>query len=92
MTTLEPILSIRELVVSYGAIKALHGISMDVYEGEIVCVIGANGAGKSTLLNSVMGAVPIEMGEILFEGKPLAKRSHKVVASGISLVPEGRKI
>lgn len=92
MTTLEPILSIRELVVSYGAIKALHGISMDVYEGEIVCVIGANGAGKSTLLNSVMGAVPIEKGEILFEGKSLAKRSHKVVASGISLVPEGRKI
>jgi branched-chain amino acid transport system ATP-binding protein len=85
MTTLEPILSIRELVVSYGAIKALHGISMDVYEGEIVCVIGANGAGKSTLLNSVMGAVPIEKGEILFESKPLAKRSHKVVASGISM-------
>ena len=49
-------------------------------------------AGKSTLLNSVMGAVPIEMGEILFEGKPLAKRSHKVVASGISLVPEGENI
>jgi len=92
MTTSEPILSIRDLVVSYGAIKALHGISMDVYEGEIVCVIGANGAGKSTLLNSVMGAVPVEKGEILFEGKPLAKRSYKVVASGICLVPEGRKI
>ena len=92
MTTSEPILSIRELVVSYGAIKALHGISMDVYEGEIVCVIGANGAGKSTLLNSVMGAVPVEKGEILFEGKPLVRRSYKVVASGICLVPEGRKI
>jgi len=87
-----PVLSVRDLSVSYGAIKALHGVSMDVYEGEIVCVIGANGAGKSTLLNAVMGMVRPESGEISFEGKPLARKSHQVVAQGVSLVPEGRKI
>ncbi|WP_198468729.1 ABC transporter ATP-binding protein [Acetomicrobium sp. S15 = DSM 107314] len=87
-----PILSVRDLSVRYGAIKALHGISMEVYEGEIACVIGANGAGKSTLLNAVMGMVRPESGEIYLEGKPLAKKSHQVVAQGVSLVPEGRKI
>ncbi len=87
-----PILSVRDLYVSYGAIKALHGVSMDVYEGEIACVIGANGAGKSTLLNAVMGTVRPESGEISFEGKPLARKSHQVVAQGVSLVPEGRKV
>jgi len=87
-----PILSVRDLSVSYGAIKALHGVSMDVYEGEITCVIGANGAGKSTLLNAVMGMVRPESGEISLEGKPLARKSHQVVAQGVSLVPEGRKI
>jgi branched-chain amino acid transport system ATP-binding protein len=65
---------------------------MEVYEGEIACVIGANGAGKSTLLNAVMGMVRPESGEIYLEGKPLAKKSHQVVAQGVSLVPEGRKI
>ncbi|MDI9391468.1 MAG: ABC transporter ATP-binding protein [Synergistota bacterium] len=87
-----PILSVRDLYVSHGAIKALHGVSMDVYEGEIACVIGANGAGKSTLLNAVMGTVRPESGEIFFEGKPLARKSHQVVAQGVSLVPEGRKV
>lgn len=87
-----PILSVRDLSVRYGAIKALHGVSMEVYEGEIACVIGANGAGKSTLLNAVMGTVRPESGEIYLEGKPLAKKSHQVVAQGVSLVPEGRKI
>jgi branched-chain amino acid transport system ATP-binding protein len=87
-----PVLSVRDLSVRYGAIKALHGISMEVYEGEIACVIGANGAGKSTLLNAVMGMVRPESGEIYLEGKPLAKKSHQVVAQGVSLVPEGRKI
>ena len=51
----EPLLSVQNLSVTYGAIRALHGVSMEVYEGEIVCVIGANGAGKSTLLNAIMG-------------------------------------
>lgn len=93
MTSLpRPVLSVRDLSVSYGAIKALHGVSMDVYEGEIVCVIGANGAGKSTLLNAVMGMVRPESGEISLEGKPLARKSYQVVAQGVSLVPEGRKI
>lgn len=88
----EPLLSVQNLSVTYGAIRALHGVSMEVYEGEIVCVIGANGAGKSTLLNAIMGVVRRESGEVIFDGKALAKRSYQVVAQGVSLVPEGRRI
>ncbi|SIN68880.1 amino acid/amide ABC transporter ATP-binding protein 2, HAAT family [Acetomicrobium flavidum] len=88
----EPLLSVQNLSVTYGAIRALHGVSMEVYRGEIVCVIGANGAGKSTLLNAIMGVVRRESGEAIFDGKPLAKRSYQVVAQGVSLVPEGRRI
>ena len=53
-----PILSVKDLVVNYGAIQALKGASLDVYAGEIVAVIGANGAGKSTMMNAIMGDVP----------------------------------
>jgi len=66
-----PMLEVRDLKVSYGAIRALLGISLKVTRGEIVCVIGANGAGKSTLMKAIMGEVKRESGEILFEGKPL---------------------
>ena len=55
--TKEPLLSVRNLHVSYGAIRAIRGIDLEVYEGEIVCVIGANGAGKSTLMNAIIGNV-----------------------------------
>ncbi|HRX26297.1 MAG TPA: ATP-binding cassette domain-containing protein, partial [Aminivibrio sp.] len=67
----QPLLSVRELHVSYGAIKAVRGFNLDVYPGEIVCVIGSNGAGKSTLMNAVMGNVKRQSGQVLFEGKPL---------------------
>ncbi|HQO82984.1 MAG TPA: ABC transporter ATP-binding protein [Synergistales bacterium] len=88
----EPLLSITDLHVSYGAIKAIRGVNLDVFEGEIVCVIGANGAGKSTLMNAVMGNVRREKGTLLLEGKPLANRSYQVVSQGVSLSPEGRKV
>ena len=90
--TKEPLLSVRNLHVSYGAIRAIRGIDLDVYDGEIVCVIGANGAGKSTLMNAIIGNVKREEGTLLLDGKPLAGRSYQAVAQGVSLAPEGRKV
>jgi len=92
MLTKEPLLSVRNLHVSYGAIRAIRGIDLDVYDGEIVCVIGANGAGKSTLMNAIIGNVKREEGTLLLDGKPLAGRSYQAVAQGVSLAPEGRKV
>lgn len=89
---LYPLLSIRDLHVSYGAINAIRGIDIDVFEGEVVSVIGANGAGKSTLMNAVMGSVKRDKGTLLLDGNPLAEKSFKVVSQGVSLSPEGRKV
>ncbi|MCI8743214.1 MAG: ABC transporter ATP-binding protein [Lachnospiraceae bacterium] len=86
-------LQITGLVSSYGNIKALKGISMEINQGEIVSLLGANGAGKSTLMKSILGMVTIEGGSIRFKGQELVgKKSHEIVPMGISLVPEGRKI
>lgn len=87
-----PLLEVRDLHVSYGAIKALVGASLQVNAGEIVSVIGSNGAGKSTLMNAIMGMVPRERGDILLAGDRLSSRSYQVVQQGISLTPEGRKV
>ncbi|MCI8959431.1 MAG: ABC transporter ATP-binding protein [Lachnospiraceae bacterium] len=86
-------LQITGLVSSYGNIKALKGISMEINRGEIVSLLGANGAGKSTLMKSILGMVTIEGGSIRFRDQELVgKKSHEIVPMGISLVPEGRKI
>lgn len=92
--TSEPpsLLEVRDLHVSYGAIKALSGVSLKVFEGEIVSVIGSNGAGKSTLMNAIMAMVRREKGEIFLGGALLEARSYRVVQQGISLSPEGRKV
>jgi branched-chain amino acid transport system ATP-binding protein len=89
------LLSIRNLAVSYGNIKALHGIDFDIAEGEIVCIIGANGAGKSTTLRAISRLVPVEAGtEMLIEGQDLIRYAPDKVVSrlGISHVPEGRRL
>ncbi|RME90854.1 MAG: ABC transporter ATP-binding protein [Anaerolineae bacterium] len=89
------LLTIENLRVSYGNIKALHGISFQVDEGEIVCIIGANGAGKSTTLRAISRLIPVEPGsKITFDGKNLLDYpADKVVAElGISHVPEGRRL
>nr|WP_321501091.1 ABC transporter ATP-binding protein [uncultured Dethiosulfovibrio sp.] len=88
----KPLLSVRGLEVSYGAIKALLGVDLDVYEGEIVSVIGANGAGKSTLMNAIMGDVPRQAGTVSIGDKTLSSKSFQVVEQGLSLSPEGRKV
>jgi branched-chain amino acid transport system ATP-binding protein len=89
------LLSVENLHVSYGAIRALHGISFEVEEGEIVCIIGANGAGKSTTLRAISRLVPAQAGSrINYMGKDLLKyQPDKVVSElGISQVPEGRRL
>ena len=89
------LLSVENLFVSYGNIKALHGISFEVDEGEIVCIIGANGAGKSTTLRALSRLVPAApSSKIQFEGKNLLDYpADKIVSElGISHVPEGRRL
>ena len=89
------LLSVDNLGVSYDKIKALHGISFGIDEGEIVCIIGANGAGKSTTLRAISRLVPVEAGtKMTFMGRDLLKfPADKVVSRlGISHVPEGRRL
>lgn len=86
------LLSIRDLTISYGNILAVKGISFDVYEGEIVTLIGANGAGKSSTLRGVSGLIPYK-GVITFQGQDMKSiPADKIVAMGIAQVPEGRGI
>lgn len=85
------LLSIRDLEVNFGNLRALDGVAMDVAGNEIVTVVGANGAGKSTLMRAIMGLVPITRGTIEYEGKPIQRMpTHRIARSGIALVPEGR--
>jgi len=87
------LLTIENLFVSYGGIRALKDVSFEVAEGEIVALIGANGAGKSTTLKTICGLVRPEAGNISYNGKNLNKTPpYKIVAMGISLVPEGRRV
>ena len=86
-------LEIKDLHVSYGGIKALRGINMEVPDGKIVTLIGANGAGKSTLLRTISGLVNAESGSILLDGKDITDLSiNKICAEGIALSPEGRHV
>lgn len=85
-------LKIRNLVANYGHIEALHGISLDVGNKEMVALIGSNGAGKTTLLNSISGHVT-KTGEILYNGVDISKmRPGRIVKNGIIQVPEGRHV
>ena len=88
----EPLLKVEHLAAAYGGIRALHDISLEVYEGEIVAVLGANGAGKSTLLKCLSSEQKPIGGTITFDGKPLPAKSYNVVESGMVIVPEGRQI
>lgn len=84
---------IREVHVAYGAVTALRGISLEVREGEIVCLLGANGAGKSTTLRTVSGLLRPLRGEVLLRRQPIHRLSAEAIAKlGISHVPEGRRI
>ena len=86
-------LEIKNLAVSYGAIKALHGISLSVRRGSIVTLIGGNGAGKSTTLRAISGLVKPQSGEIIYDGREISSLpAHQIVRLGLCHVPEGRMI
>jgi branched-chain amino acid transport system ATP-binding protein len=85
------LLSIRDIEVSYGKVKALHGVTLRVERGELVSLVGANGAGKTTLMKAIMGLVPTAAGAVEFEGRALlGTRTHDIARLGIAYVPEGR--
>jgi len=89
----DPILELRDVYSSYGNIKALKGISLKVFPGEIVAIIGANGAGKSTTLMTTSGIVPIDKGDIFYQGQSiLGVPAEKLPVMGLCQVPEGRRI
>lgn len=86
-------LKIEDLEVSYGAVQALRGISMEVNDGEIVSLIGANGAGKTTTLHAITGLVPIRSGSVIYDGHDLRKTDpSRIVTMGLAHVPEGRQV
>lgn len=86
-------LEVKDLHVSYGGIKALRGINLEVPDGKIVALIGANGAGKSTLLRTISGLVKADSGSIIFEGKELLGLPiNKICAEKVAMSPEGRRV
>lgn len=87
------LLSVENLAVSYGNIKAVRGVSLNVEEGERVCLIGANGAGKTTLLKAIAGMLPPAKGAVHFAGQSITRKpSFQIVRLGLAMVPEGRGI
>jgi branched-chain amino acid transport system ATP-binding protein len=84
---------VRDLIVRYGQVEALHGVSLEVHHGEIVALIGSNGAGKSTTLRAVSGMIPVDSGSVMFDGASITNlRSHQIVRRGLAHIPEGRQI
>ncbi len=89
----QPILSIRNIESFYGPIMAIRGVSLDVYPGQVVSILGANGAGKTTLMKTISGVMDPEKGTITFDGQQIQGwEPHKVVQKGIVHVPEGREV
>ncbi|NLI20239.1 MAG: ABC transporter ATP-binding protein [Clostridiales bacterium] len=86
-------LEVMGLNVYYGAIHALHDVSFQVEQGEIVTLIGANGAGKTSILHAISRLIPVKSGEIAFSGQPIqGADAHRLVGMGLAQVPEGRRI
>lgn len=86
-------LKVEKINISYGAIHAIHDLSLEVNNGEIVTLIGANGAGKTSTLRAISGLNPIKFGEITYDGKVISNiGAHKIVSYGLSQVPEGRRV
>jgi branched-chain amino acid transport system ATP-binding protein len=88
-----PLLQVADIHVNYGRLAALQGVSLEVHDGEVVCLVGPNGAGKSTTLAAIAGGVSPHRGSIRFDGNDLAGRRPEAIARlGVSLVPEGRHV
>ncbi|MES2225444.1 MAG: ABC transporter ATP-binding protein [Patescibacteria group bacterium] len=88
----EPLLSLHDIHVHYGGVKALDGASVNLDEGEVVALMGPNGAGKSTILKALFGLAPILSGTVSWEGQKFTPVSHEVVERGIAFVPQGRRV
>lgn len=89
----DPMLRVSDIHCSYDNVQAVHGVSLDVYEGEIVAIIGANGAGKSTTMKSIAGLIHPRRGEIRFLGEEIGGApANRIIYKGISYVPEGRRL
>ncbi|GAB4587321.1 ABC transporter ATP-binding protein [Nocardia sp. IFM 10818] len=88
-----PLLEVEDMVVNYGRIQALHGISLKVADGELVTLLGANGAGKTTTMRALSGLLPLTGGRILFEGRDITRmKAHERVGLGLIQAPEGRGV
>ena len=85
-------LEVKDLVVKYGEIQALRGVSLQIDTGKIIAVVGANGAGKSTLMMTLGGLLKPASGTLLLDGKPYPGKPYEVLAQGICLVPERRRL
>jgi branched-chain amino acid transport system ATP-binding protein len=86
-------LQVKDLAVSYGGIKAVKGVSLEVNEGELVCLIGANGAGKTSTMRAITGVLPMASGSVDYMGAGVAGMgAHDLVRKGLAMVPEGRGV
>jgi len=93
LATADPLLRVDNLEVNFGAVRALKGVSLDVYEGEVIALVGANGAGKSTTLRSISGLARAKSGTVTFAGTVINKRTApQIVRLGIAHSPEGRRL
>ncbi|WP_166904695.1 ABC transporter ATP-binding protein [Mycobacterium sp. DL440] len=87
------LLEVRDAVVHYGRIKALHGVSLVVHEGELVTLLGSNGAGKTTMMRAISGLRPLTSGSVWFEGRDISRvKAHQRVIDGLIQAPEGRGV
>lgn len=87
------LLEVRDIVVQYGRIRALHGVSLVVHEGELVTLLGSNGAGKTTMMRAISGLLPLTSGSVWFDGNDIGKvKAHRRVADGLIQAPEGRGV
>jgi len=92
-TGAEPLLVVEDMVVNYGRIQALHGISLQVSQGELVTLLGANGAGKTTTMRALSGLLPLTGGQITFGGRDISRmKAHERVSEGLIQAPEGRGV
>ena len=87
------LLEVRDIVVHYGRIRALHGVSLVVHEGELVTLLGSNGAGKTTMMRAISGLLPLTSGSVWFDGKDISRvKAHRRVTDGLIQAPEGRGV